>query len=59
METYCRNETDVIALSTVSDLVGNYDIGEIHACSGTDGLSLLLDFVYLGLAQGNFVGVFT
>ena len=38
-ETYCRNKTDPMALSGVSDFVADYEIGEVeNGCSGKDGL---------------------
>jgi hypothetical protein len=38
-ETYCRDETHLIALSGVSDFVADYEIGEMeNGCSGKDGL---------------------
>ena len=39
MEAYCRDETDPIALSGVSDFVADYEIGEMeNRCSGNGGL---------------------
>ena len=38
-ETYCRDETDPMALSGVSHFVADYKIGEVeNGCSGKDGL---------------------
>ena len=42
IDTYCRDETDPIALSAIFHFVADHDIGDMeNGCSGTDGLWLL------------------
>ena len=53
MKTYCRDETDPLALSRVTEFVADYEIGEMEKrCSGKDGLIWVgysIRFFYVGV----------
>ena len=46
MATYCRGETDLIALSRVSEFLADYEIGEMeNGCSGKQGLTKFISYL--------------